>query len=258
EGTISSGIDVWSKRTRELVVDKFYKNGDYHNDHGEGLDDYHTSASRGCGGLGIWDGKKLYVSINYKSWKLITTGPVRSEFELTYDAWDAAGRKVSEVRRISIDAGSWMNKAQSTFTADGKEPLAVAVGIAERPAKDAEIIGQDQKEGWMTYWQPVDRDRGSIACAILLPKGSVKEFTNDKPDMPDSVLHTEQTPDSEGQPAIRNLLAVTAVKPGAVFTYYFGASWDKSGDFADAKAWDEYVKRFAQRRDEPLKVVVEK
>ncbi len=75
-------------------------------------------------------------------------------------------------------------------------PRPFAVGIAERPG--VETIAQDKKEGWLTYWQPVDRDRGSIACAILLPKGSVSEFTNDKPDMPDAVLHTEQTPDSEG------------------------------------------------------------
>lgn len=256
EGTISSGIDVWSKSTRSLVVDRWYKLNDYHNNHGEGMDDYHTSASRGCGGLGIWDGKKLYPSINYKNWKLITTGPVRSEFELTYDTWDAAGRKVSEVRRISIDANSWFSKARSTLTAEGKDPLTVAVGIAERPG--VETIAQDKEEGWLTYWQPVDRDRGSIACAILLPKGSVSEFTNDKPDMPDAVLHTEQTPDSEGAPVIRNLLAVMSAKPGVPFTYYFGASWDKSGDFTDAKAWDEYVRKFAARRDAPLEISIEK
>ena len=101
-------------------------------DEGVSLDDYHTSASRGCGGLGIWDGKKLYVSINYKSSKLITTGPVRSEFELTYDAWDAAGRKVSEVRRISIDAGSNLSRVESIFDSDEASlkhpPLQIGVG----------------------------------------------------------------------------------------------------------------------------------
>jgi unsaturated rhamnogalacturonyl hydrolase len=68
--------------------------------------------------LGIWDGKKLFVSSNWKNWKLITTGPIRSEFEVTYDAWDAGnGRKVSEVKRFSIDAGSWLTKVSSTFPA---------------------------------------------------------------------------------------------------------------------------------------------
>jgi len=58
--------------------------------------------------VGIWDGKKLYTSSNYRGWKLITSGSIRSEFELTYDAWDAGnGRMVSETKRYSIDAGSW-------------------------------------------------------------------------------------------------------------------------------------------------------
>ena len=35
----------------------------------ERLDDYKVGPARGCGGSGIWDGKKLAVLSNYKSWK---------------------------------------------------------------------------------------------------------------------------------------------------------------------------------------------
>ena len=31
----------------------------------------------------------------------------------------------------------------------------------------------------MSYWQPEDKPKGTIGDAIVLPKGSVKEFTND-------------------------------------------------------------------------------
>ena len=117
------------------------------------MDDYRVGHSRGCGGLGIWDGKKLYTSSNYRNWKLITTGPIRSEFELTYDAWDAGnGRMVSETKRYSIDAGSWLTKAQSTFSSDDKSPLTIGVGLAERacPTNREEFIADDQSEGWMS------------------------------------------------------------------------------------------------------------
>ena len=117
EGTITSGIDVWIKSRRNLMVNEMYASGHYHMDNGDEMDDFRVGHSRGCGGLGIWDGKKLYTSSNYHNWKLITTGPIRSEFELTYDAWDAGGgRMVSETKRYSIDAGSYFTKAQSTFT----------------------------------------------------------------------------------------------------------------------------------------------
>ncbi len=260
EGTISSGADVWIKKDRGLIVDTMYATKHYHEDNGSFMDDYRVGKSRGCGGLGIWDGKKLFVSSNWKNWKLITTGPIRSEFELTYDAWDAGnGRMVSEVKRFSIDAGSWMTKVSSTISSEDKVPLTIGVGLAERacPTNRGEFIAHDLDEGWMTYWQPEDQPKGTTAVAIVLPKGSVKEFTNDNPEMPDSVKHANvPQPTHEGYPAIRNQLAITQVEVGQPFSYYFGASWDRSGDFTNHVQWEDYVKRFAERRDQPLQVTV--
>jgi hypothetical protein len=109
----------------------------------------------------------------------------------------------------------------------------------------------------MTYWQPEDQPKGTTAVAILLPKGSVQEFTNDNPDMPDSVKHANvPQPTHEGYPAIRDQLAVAQAEVGKPFTYYFGACWDRSGDFTNHVQWEDYVKRFAERRDQPLQVTV--
>ena len=260
EGTISSGPDVWIKKNRGLIVDMMYRTKHYHEDNGEEMDDYRVGHSRGDGGLGIWDGKKLYTSSNYRHWRLITTGPIRSEFELTYDAWDAGnGRMVSETKRYSIDAGSWFTKAQSTFSSEDKSPLTIGVGLAERacPTNRVQFIADDQREGWMSYWQPEDKPKGIIGVAIVLPRDSVEAFTNDAPDMPDSVLHAAvPQPTHEGYPPIRDLLAITQVKVGQPFTYYFGACWDRSGDFTNHVQWEDYIKRFAERRDQPLEVTV--
>jgi unsaturated rhamnogalacturonyl hydrolase len=260
EGTISSGADMWIKKDRGLIVDTMYATKRYHEDNGSFMDDYRVGKSRGCGGLGIWDGKQLYVSSNWKNWKLITTGPIRSEFELTYDAWDAGnGRQVSEVKRFSIDAGSWLTKVSSTISSGDKSPLTIGVGLAERacPTNREEFITHDLTEGWMTYWQPEDQPKGTTAVAILLPKGSVKEFTNDIPDMSDSVKHADvPQPTLEGYPPIRTQLAVTRFEVDKPFTYYFGACWDRSGDFTNHVQWEAYLKRFAERRDQPLQVTI--
>ena len=262
EGTISSGPDVWIKKNRGLIVDVMYATKHYHEDNGEFMDDYRVGRSRGCGGVGIWDGQKLYVSSNYRNWKLITTGPIRSEFELTYDEWDAGnGRKVSETKRYSIDAGSWFTKAQSTFSSETNSPLTIAVGLAERacPTNREEFVGHDQNKGWMSYWQPEDQPKGIIGDAIILPKGSVKEFTNDDPDMPDSKKHAAvPQPTHEGYPPIRNMLAISQAEVGKPFEYYFGACWDRSGDFTNHVQWEAYLKRFAERRDAPLLVTIGK
>jgi len=259
ENTISSGPDVWIKKTRGLTVNTMYATKNYHSDNGEFMDDYRVGSSRGCGGTGIWDGKKLYTSGNYRNWRLITTGPVRSVFELTYDAWDAGGRQVAETKRYSIDAGSWFTQAQSTFTSDDNSPLTIGIGLAERACgpKGAELIGQDQTEGWLSYWQPEDRPKGVIGVAIVLPKGSVRAFTNDDPGMPDAKIHAAvPQPTVEGAPPIRDLLAITQTEAGKPYTYYFGATWDRSGDFASHTDWEQYVSRFAERRDKPLQITV--
>jgi len=275
ENTISSGPDVWIKKDRGLIVDTMYATKHYHEDNGSFMDDYRVGHSRGCGGVGIWDGQKLYTSSNYRGWKLITSGPIRSEFELTYDAWDAGhGRMVSETKRYSIDAGSWFTKAQSTFVdatppsqqkpnGDGASPplspLTLGVGLAERacPTNREEFIAHDQSEGWLSYWQPEDKPKGIIGDAIILAKGAVKEFTNDDPNMPDAKKHAAvPQPTHEGYPPIRNLLAISSAEVGKPFEYYFGACWDRSGDFTNHVQWENYVQRFAERRDQPLQVTV--
>jgi hypothetical protein len=43
---------------------------------------------------------------------------------------------------------------------------------------------------------------------------------------------------------------------GKPFEYYFGACWDRSGDFTNDVQWANYVKQFAERRDQPLQVIV--
>jgi unsaturated rhamnogalacturonyl hydrolase len=260
EGTISSGPDVWIKKDRRLIVDVMYATKHYHEDNGEFMDDYRVGRSRGCGGVGIWDGQKYHVSSNYRNWRLITTGPIRSEFELTYDAWDAGnGRKVSETKRYSIDAGSWFTRAQSIFSSDDKSPLMIGVGLAERacPTNREEFLTHDQDEGWLAYWQPEDQPKGIIGDAIILAKGSVQEFTNDDPGLPDAKIHAQvPQPTHEGYPPIRNQLAITKAEVGQPLTYYFGACWDRSGDFTNHVQWEAYVKRFAERRDQPLQVIV--
>ena len=254
EGTVSSGVDVWIKSTRALVINKWYKNGDYHNDHGEGLDDYRVGQSRGCGGLGIGDGHTYYVSSNYRSARVITTGPVRSEFEVTYDAWDAGKRKISETKRISIDAGSNMTRVESIFASDHHPRFEIGIGIAQRSG-DGEI-GKNQEEGWMSYWQPADRDRGNIGCAIVIPE-KIEEFATESATLPKLSQADLTTPSDEGLPPVANLLAIARAEAGKPFLYYLGAGWSKSGDFPEETDWENYVRQFVARLRAPLRVTLE-
>ena len=277
EPLTSSGVDVWIKRTRHLVINDMYRTMNFFNIQGPAQDDYRVGKTRGCGGLGIWQAGKLYVSKNWRTYKIITTGPIRSEFELTYDAWDAGnGRLVSETKRISVDAGSNLSRFESTFSSDDKSPLTIGIGLTERPGKNVVVpdgspvidswqssttkglVVQNQSEGWMTYWQPQDFAKGTTAIAIVLPKGSIETFTNDAPNLPTRAFKPPTHTVTEGQPAVRDLLAITRAEIGQPLVYYAGAGWSESGDFHNAKSWTDYVRRFADRRDQPLVVTIGK
>ena len=225
-------------------------------DIGAKMDDYRAGNSRARGGTGIWDGKKLYVSSNYRNWRLITTGPVRSEFELTYDAWaaDAAGRKVAMTERISIDANSWFSRVATTFTSEDNSPLTMAVVLAERPGREKAAF--DLKAGWVSCWQPEDKPKGAMGVAIILKPGSITAFTNDNPNLPESAFAPLTRPSVEGAPPIRNMLAITRAEVGQPLVYYFGACSDRSGDFTNASGWESYVKQLAACRAQPLAVTV--
>ncbi len=232
EKLVSSGMDVWLKSVRHPVIDSWYRSGDYHADKGEGLDSYKVGPARGCGGLGVWGAGRLHVSSNFVSWKVLSNGPIRSEFELVYAPWDAAGRKVSEVKRMSIDAGSNFTRVESTFSSPSKGPLDIAVGIIKRQG-DSHFT-PNPGAGWMSYWEPEMPPNGHTACGVVLA-GGVNAGVAD-----DGAHH----------------LLVGKATPGKPFVHYFGAGWSKSGDFPDRSAWERAVELLAKRLKSP--VIVEK
>src|SRR2546428_90455 len=81
----SATIDIWSKRTPRMVVNDWYLADDYHEDHGDGFDDYSAGKSRGCGGNGLWAADQLWVSQNFVNSRALANGPIRVLFELDYE-----------------------------------------------------------------------------------------------------------------------------------------------------------------------------
>ena len=241
EVLVTSGLDVWCKRVSYPIVDRWYNKGHdhYHKDEGEGMDMYQVGPSRGCGGTGIWDGKTLYVGRNYKSWKIITNGPIRTVFELTYDVWDVAGAKVSEVKRFTVDAGHYLDQMDSTFTATGgaAPELIVAIGLNKNPAdkgQDAVIaLTPSPADGSLTQWI-AQKTNGELGTAIIVPTGSFKGFAADD----------------------RNELVLAKVDSGQTLRYYVGAGWSKAGDFKTQADWNAYVAACAARAASPVKVAV--
>jgi hypothetical protein len=236
---ISSGIDVWCKRVRYPIVDRWYNKGHdaYHTDTGEGMDLYSVGTARGCGGTGIWDGQTLHVSRNWQTQKVLANGPIRAVFELGYDTWQAGPRWVTETKRFTVDAGRNLDQIDSTFAVKGDAEVVVAIGIAK--PTDAKVLNVTRSETGrsITVWQQYERQGASLGCGIVLsPDATFAGFAEDA----------------------ANYLILAKVKSGVPVRYYAGAGWDRGGDFADAAAWDAYIARFARDLTSPVKATVSK
>jgi len=239
EVLVTSGMDIWFKRVPYPIVDRWYNKGHdhYHDDEGEGMDMYNVGKSRGAGGAGIWDGKTLYTGVNYAGWKVIANGPIRAIFELSYDAWDAGGAKVSEVKRFTVDAGHYFDQIDSTFNFTGPQQLTAAIGLNKTPADK----GQDAKVQPIT--QPADRallqwveqkSNGAFGTAIIVPTAGEKDYAEDK----------------------LNALITAKIVSGQPLRYYVGAGWTRAGDFAKREDWTKYVSAQAARVRAPVTVAL--
>ncbi|MGD9109534.1 MAG: DUF4861 family protein, partial [Phycisphaerales bacterium] len=230
----SSGIDVWVKSVRYPVMEKLYSEGDkyYHYDNGEGFDFYTVGESLGCGGLGALKGNKIYRSENFVSWKLITNGPIRSVFELTYKPWKLGDKISGEKKRISLDLGSNFNFIESSFSSD-VDDAAIVTGIVNCTLGGNAVFGEDKT--WLSYWHNPDETNGSIGCTVILPKGAAK---NESANIDN-----------------HSLLCVKLSNSRSV-AYYAGACWSKGADFISEEEWLKHVQKKVRLIENPLKVEV--
>jgi hypothetical protein len=229
-GEISSGIDVWLKRTSEMVIDKWYKRDDYHVDHGEGLDCYKVGPTLGAGGIAPVASGKLFFSKNYLTYKVLASGTLRTVFELTYAPWIFNGTEISEKKVITLDAGSQLNKVNVSYSAKALDSIPVAVGIIKRAAAGSVIMAE--KEGVAAYWEPANEANGTTGLGIVIPQ-------------------------SQSFSVIENhIVAQAKAVNNQIFTYYQGACWDKAGTFKNETDWANYLKQFAAKVKAPIIVKV--
>ncbi|MES1184930.1 MAG: glycoside hydrolase family 88 protein [Myxococcales bacterium] len=231
EPLTSSGVDLWVKRTPRLVIDDWYRLDDYHHDNGDGGDFYSVGASRGCGGLGVWDGKALRVSRNFSASRVLANGPIRLVFELDYPAWDVgAGVQVSETKRIVADAGQHFDHFQSAFKVTGKSGgLVLGIGIAKHDKGAIEI---DPQAAILRSWEPFAGENGHAGCAVIGGTGAVA-----------GVAETEN-----------DRLLLVSLPSTANMSYLAGTGWDKGADVPNDSAWAALVAQTARASRNPPQV----
>lgn len=232
-GLISSGIDCWLKKVEYPIIDKWYKesfNGiSYHEDHGEGLDDYHVGTSRGSGGLAIKSGDQYFMSRNFSSFKTITTGPLRTVFLLNYDDWEGPEGPVKEQKIISLDYGS--NLARIAVSLEGTNNISAGISLHDNDG----IIESAENNSWINYKQPHE---GTELTNALVTQTKYALGN-----------HTSIT----GKPDADHVFIDLKVIDGQTI-YYSGFHWSESKQFKDNMEWKSYLEDFTNKLDNPIQI----
>ncbi|MDB5119817.1 MAG: hypothetical protein JWN56_1035 [Sphingobacteriales bacterium] len=222
------GMDVWAKRTDKLVINERYKRGEYHIDHGDGLDYYHVGLTLGAGNMAPISNDTIRYPQNYHSWKVLDNGPLRTTFQLGYDEWNVDGTMVASMKTISLDAGSQMNRIEVNYIYKTDKPLSVVAGIVKRPEPGASLL--DDKTGIMAYWEPQHGDDGITGVGVIMQK------------------------DARMISTASQFLTQTSVISNKPIVYFAGATWNKAGFIINSDSWFDYLQNYKKCLQEPLTV----
>lgn len=227
----AQGMDYWAKRTEELIINKWYKENDYHKDHGEGLDYYSVGQTLGAGDIALYLSDNIQYTKHYRDYQILDNGPLRTTFRLIFDTQDFDGQQISLSKTISLDAGQNFNKIKVDLENKTVKNTPIVIGLAKRNESNPEYKF-DKKRNTLAYWEPTINDFGQTGTALLIPKGKISFISNDS----------------------KQFLLKASIQTGKPFIYHNGASWNKAGKIQSFDAWADLVEKYAESIQKPLKV----
>ena len=232
-GIISSGIDCWLKKVSYPVINKWYKASEeegisYHEDHGEGLDNYHVGISRGAGGLAIKGADDQYfVSKNFTAHKTLATGPLRTLFQLDYADWQGPQGMIKEQKTISLDYGNNLMKIEVSI--QGTDHIAAGISLQENHG------GIIDKNNLLIFKQ--NHFETILSNVILTPQ---KHFKSQH-------IYNPQIKDQNHVFLDLKILNQSLV-------YYVGFYWSESNQFTDHEAWEAHLDDLAIKIENPIQL----
>jgi hypothetical protein len=225
----SNGLDVWVKRTDNLIIDKWYsdytvKKISYHKDWGDGCDCYKVGRTLGAGAMAPYVNDSLWLGMNFQSYAPLDNGPIRTSFKLIYPPFSVNGKMVTETRTFSLDAGSQLSSVMEEYS--GYEAsMPVVAGIVK--TKEGKITDKSLEKGYVSYSSECS-EGGTIYVGVI-----------------------SSTPVSQIFEKNNHVLLKIIYNPSNKLLYFAGAGWSKWG-FETADKWNLYIDEFSSKIQHPL------
>lgn len=207
-----NGIDIYGKKVSEMVLDSVGLRGrNYHELADWGMDILKVGNSLGAGAIAIGIGDSLYRvgPCEEGRFRMISQGPVRTVFELTYKNVPAGDRLYSVKHRISIYAGDNFYRS-SVWVNDLKGDEELVTGIVDMYALKAEYSDIGSRKVMYTLGNQAMNGE-LLGMAVIVPSSEFKRYW-EAPVSGSGVINTHVVS-----------LALSAGKPT---DYAFVAAWE--------------------------------
>ena len=243
-----SGIDVFNKSVSTNIVVHWLRepgrHGNWHLNHGQGMDDYAVGPGRGVGGVALRkDGKWLPDYGNWVAYRVKTNSDEKCEFELDYKL--PIGGKMT--LGIVLKRGSSLFAETVSLSKDvPTEGLEVGVGLdlsAVRLHVGDFVV--DEKRRLVSLFEkphldkdgkPIKGEEGSMMSALY------------------ELMPLERARLVDGPESSKMILTypLKAWGHGTVLCVAAGSDWTEAGRFRTAKAWHRYVREDQEKVVEEL------
>lgn len=218
-----SGFDVFNKNTASNVCLKWchrIDKGNFHENRGEGMDNYTMGASRGVGGIAMFADGEWKTYPDWESSRVIHTGDDYLEFELVYPAFCAAGKMTCH---ITLKRGDRFFRNDVSFEKPVSKNFLVGPGIDLEPTRDHKGSLVEEVGLVSLFEDPKGadgKDGSTMAAVIVKPNETVEMLTD----------HLK--------------CRVLAFRGKRNFTYWAGASWSLAGEITTDEQWHAHVRNF--------------
>ena len=244
----SYGVNERMKRDKSsLDWNEVHRGYTYHRNHGAGMDAYTVGATLGAGAAALrpasdssHKGGELLYPLYYEKAEILDNGPLRFTVRMTMPAQAlpptggvGEGHSFREIRLITQDCGSHFARVEITYEGI-TQPTPVCAGIVVHDsAPEAYVL--NQKEGWLTYAEPLDnadkRMNGEHYLGIFIPnidqltsKQAVKSKSKTKASNSSTKVHYLPLPEKRSG-GIGHAIIQSTYTPGQPFVYYTGSAW---------------------------------
>jgi hypothetical protein len=142
---------------------------------------------------------------------------------------------VSEVKRVTLDAGHQLNRFQSRYkqyTRPGRETKLVSGAGLKKV--NGEEVALNADLGWLAKWEKVSGNNGSQGLAVVVDPKRMERKVEDE----------------------LNQLMLVSVDSDGTASYWAGFCWDRAGHIKSFDNWKQYVTEFATGLASSIEVTV--